>query len=646
MTAPKSLLKAFQRWRVAGLCVILAAITFAVFSPTLRHEFVNYDDDEYVYKNPMVIRGLTRKGIVWAFTQADTANWHPLTWLSHMLDCQLYGLRPGGHHLTNVLLHTATVIALFLVLRQMTGALWRSAFVAAVFAIHPLRVESVAWVAERKDVLSGLFFVLTMGAYVRYARRRWSAARYGLVLLLFALGLMCKPMLVTLSLVLLLLDYWPLQRLESGKFSGLVMEKLPLFALSAAVCLVTLVAQTGVIQSAGSFSLALRFANALVTCIIYLGQMVWPAGLAVFYPYPHDGLPGWEVVLAGALLVGLSVSALGWRHRRPWLLVGWLWYLIMLLPVVGIIQVGDQAHADRYTYLPQIGIYIALTWLAAEWQAGRVAIAALMAAVLALLMVCAWKQTAYWQNSETLWTQALASTTDNYIAHGNLAGTLLDKGKMDDAIFHYQEALRINSNDAEAHFNLGNALRQKGRMTEAIAQYQEAVRIQPNYVKAQGNLGKILLQTGKADEALQHFQKALESNPNSPRTRYNLGLCFYRLGRMDEAIAQYQKALQMEPADAAVLNSLAWLLATCPNGALRNGHKAVQLARQANALTSGKNPVMLHTLAAALAEAGQFPEAVETAQHALSLAEAQSNTMLAGALQSEIKLYQAGLPVP
>jgi tetratricopeptide (TPR) repeat protein len=217
---------------------------------------------------------------------------------------------------------------------------------------------------------------------------------------------------------------------------------------------------------------------------------------------------------------------------------------------------------------------------------------------------------------------------------------------MDDAIFHYQEALRINSNDAEAHFNLGNALRQKGRMTEAIAQYQEAVRIQPNYVKAQGNLGKILLQTGKADEALQHFQKALESNPNSPRTRYNLGLCFYRLGRMDEAIAQYQKALQMEPADAAVLNSLAWLLATCPNGALRNGHKAVQLARQANALTSGKNPVMLHTLAAALAEAGQFPEAVETAQHALSLAEAQSNTMLAGALQSEIKLYQAGLPVP
>ncbi len=347
-----------QRWRVAVLCLTLAAITFAVFGQTAGFGFVNYDDNDYVYDNPVVARGLTLKGIVWAFS-CHASNWHPLTWLSHELDCQLYGLNPSGHHLTNVLLHTATVIALFLVLRQMTGALWRSAFVAAVFAIHPLRVESVAWVAERKDVLSGLFFMLTIGAYVRYARRPWSPARYGLVVLLFALGLMCKPMLVTLPVVLLLLDYWPLQREESRKLSGLVLEKLPLLALSAASCVVTLLAQNGAIQSTELYSMPMRYANALVSGMVYLGQMVWPAGLAVFYPYPHNGLPAWEVALAGMLLAGLSAGAWGRRRKQPWLLVGWLWYLVMLLPVVGVIQVGGQAHADRYTYLPQIGIYVA-----------------------------------------------------------------------------------------------------------------------------------------------------------------------------------------------------------------------------------------------------------------------------------------------
>ncbi len=385
-----------QHWRVPAVCLVLAAITFAVFGQTLNHEFVNFDDNDYVYENPVVAQGLTFRGIVWAFTHVHSANWHPLTWLSHMLDCQLYGLHPGGHHLTNVLLHIATVIVLFLVLRQMTGALWRSAFVAALFAIHPLRVESVAWVAERKDVLSGLFFMLTIGAYVRYARRPWSLARHGLVALLFAMGLMSKPMLVTLPVVLLLLDYWPLQRVEPGKLSGLVLEKLPLFALSAASCAVTFLAQSQAIQSIGSFSLPLRLGNALAASMIYLGQIVYPAGLAAFYPYPLNGLPAWEVALAGLLLVGFSIVA--WRERRkqPWLLMGWLWYLVMLLPVAGIIQVGVQAHADRYTYLPQIGVYMAVTWLAAEWGAkwrmGRAALGGLMSAMLAVLMVCAWKQ--------------------------------------------------------------------------------------------------------------------------------------------------------------------------------------------------------------------------------------------------------------
>jgi protein O-mannosyl-transferase len=671
-----------QRWRVAGLCLVLAAITFVVFGQTLGHEFVNFDDNDYVYDNPMVARGITLKGIVWAFTHVHSANWHPLTWLSHMLDCQLYGLNPGGHHLTNVLLHTATVIALFLVLREMTGALWRSAFVAAVFAIHPLRVESVAWVAERKDVLSGLFFMLTIGAYVRYARRPWSWGRYGLVLLLFALGLMSKPMLVTLPLVLLLLDYWPLQRVEPRKLSGLVLEKVPLLALSAASCVATLWAQQGAIQSTESFSMPLRLGNALVTPMIYLGQMVYPAGLAAFYPYPHNGLPPWEVVLAGMLLAGLSAVALWQQRKQPWILMGWLWYLAMLLPVAGIIQVGVQAHADRYTYLPQIGIYVAVTWLAAEWGTkwgeGQVALASLMTAMLAVLMICAWQQAAYWENSETLWTHALACTTGNGLAHNNL-GVVLDKnGKTDEAISHFQDALQINPDYAEFHnnfghalreeervdeaitqyqkalqlypgyaeaqFNLGNALDQIGKLDDAITHYQAALQIKPDYADAQFNLGNALLQKGRADEAVTHLQKALEINPDNAGIHQNLGLCFFYLGRMDEALSQDQEALQIEPANPRALNNLAWLQATCPVSSLRDGNKAVELARQANDLTGGESPVILGTLAAAFAEAGRFSEAVETAQRALHLAEAQSNPKMTGQLQLELKLYQARSP--
>jgi len=569
------------RWRALGICLALAAITFAVFGQTLRHGFVDFDDDVYVYENPMVARGLTFKGIVWAFTQSQASNWHPLTWLSHMLDCQLYGLNPGGHHLTNVLLHTATVIALFLVLRQMTGALWRSAFVAAVFAIHPLRVESVAWVAERKDVLSGLFFMLTIGAYVRYALRPWSVARYGLVVLLFVMGLMCKPMVVTLPVVLLLLDYWPLQRMGTRKLSGLVMEKLPLLALSVASCVATFLAQDQAIQSTVLFAVPLRFGNALAACMIYLRQMVWPSGLAMCYPYPHNGLSGYEVGLAGTLLASLSAVAWGERRTRPWLLMGWLWYLVMLLPVAGIIQAGLQAHADRYTYLPQIGIYAALTWLMAEWSAklhvGRRAIGGLITAMLGMLIICAWQQTTYWKNSETLWTHALDCTTGNYVAHNSL----------------------------------GNALGQMGRVEEAISHYQTALEIKPDYAEAHANLGSVLDQKG----------------------------------RVDEAEAQFQKALQIEPSNPAFQNNLAWLLATCPQASLRNGDEAVELARQADAVTGGKNLIILRTLAAAFAEAGRFGDAKESAQKAIELARAAGQQDFVEQLKGELKQYEAGLPL-
>jgi protein O-mannosyl-transferase len=668
-----------QRRRVAGICLALAAITFAVFGQTLHHEFVNYDDDKYVSENPMVAPGLTLKGIIRAFTRVHASNWHPLTWLSHMLDCQLYGLNPGGHHLSNVLLHTATVIALFLVLRQMTGALWRSAFVAAVFAIHPLRVESVAWVAERKDVLSGLFFLLTIGAYMRYARRPWSWRRYGLVVILFAMGLMCKPMLVTLPLVLLLLDYWPLQRVGPRKLSGLVLEKLPLLALSAAACVVTVFAQSKAIQSTESYSLPLRLGNALVTCMIYLGQMVWPAGLAVFYPYPHNGLPPWEVGLAGMLLAGFSVAAVWQRRKQPWLLVGWLWYLVMLLPVAGIIQVGEQAHADRYTYLPQIGIYVAVTWLAAEWVESRVALGSLAAAVLGALVICARQQTAYWQDSKTLWTRALGCTTSNYAAHAGLGNALLQDGKIDEAMGNYQDAVQIKPDYADARNNLGNILLQKGRveeaitqfqktlqikpdnadarynlglsfhqqgrLDEAISQYEKALKIKPDYAKAHYNLGNALLQKGRADEAIAQYQKALDIEPDNADVHLNLGNALQQKDREDEAMAHVEKALEIKPADPAVQNDLAWLLATSAKASLRDGNKAVGLARQANAATGEGNPAILHTLAAAYAEVGRYGDAKETVQKAIELARAAGQQEMVEQLNSELKRYEAGLPL-
>ena len=824
-----------DRWTVPGVCLFLAAITFAVFGRTVHDDFVNYDDSVYVYESAQVTKGLTLNGIAQVFIHGSYDNWDPLTAISHMLDCQFYGLNAGGHHLTNILLHTATAILLFLVLRQMTGALWRSAFVAAVFAIHPLRVESVAWVTERKDVLSGLFFMLTIGAYVRYARRPWSPARYGLVVLLFALGLMSKPMLVTLPFVLLLLDYWPLKRYSHpalaaggtgpvdlpGNFSvplRLIVEKIPLLVLSIALCVATVLVERFDIQSIEMCPLPLRIGNALVSYITYMWQMIYPAGLAVLYPYPAHGLPVWEIITAILVLASVSAGVFIWRRTRPYLLVGWLWYLIMLVPVIGIVQMGLQARADRYIYLPQIGLYVLLTWGAADlcagWRHRRVVLGSLAAIVIASLSVDSCLQTAYWRNSESLWTHTLACTSDNFIAHNNLGNALLQKGKveeaiahfqkalqiypdyaeahynlgnvllhkgsvdeaiihyqralqikpdyaedcynlgaalikkgsvddaianyrmalqikpnfaeahynlgnvllqkgnLDEAIAHYQRALQINPDNAETHYNfgiallqkgnldeaiahfqkalqiapgyaeahynlgnallkkgsvneaithyqkalqikpdfaethynLGNVLLQKGNLDEAIAHYQKALQIKPDFAEAHNNLGNALLQEGNVDEAIAHFQKALQITPDLAKAHNNLGNALLRKGNVDDAIAHYQRALQITPDFAEAQKSLAWVLATCPQASLRNGNKAVELAQRANQLTGDGNPVVLGTLAAAYAEAGRFPEAMATAQRALQLADARSNTSLAEALRSQLKLYQAGLP--
>jgi tetratricopeptide (TPR) repeat protein len=560
-----------QRWQTPAVCLALAAITFIVFGRTLTHGFVNYDDTLYVSENPVVARGLTFHGVLWAFS-CHEANWHPLAWLSHELDCQLYGLHPAGHHLTNVLLHTATVIGLFLVLRQMTGALWRGAFVAALFAIHPLRVESVAWVAERKDVLSGLFFVLTIGAYVRYARRPWSPARYGLVLLLFALGLMSKPMLVTLPVVLLLLDVWPLRRAETA--GKLVLEKLPLLALSAASCMATLLAQGRVIQSAEVFSLPARLVTALLACKEYLWQMICPVGLAPFYPFPHHGLPVREAALDGTLLAVISAVVLWQRRERPWLWVGWFWYLVMLLPVVGIVQVGEQAHADRYTYLPQIGIYLAMTWLVAQWQVSRAALGVLGAGLIGLLMGCAWQQAAYWKDSETLWSYSLACDADNYVAQNNLGLVLLQKGRTGEAAACFRRALQIKPGYAEARNNLGEVLLRSGKVDAAITNFQEALLIRPDFAEAHDNLGNALLQFGKVDEAMAHCRRALQIKPDDAEACVNLGNALFRKGSVEEAAAQYQRALQIKPGLAMARKNLDAVLLQKPAG--KANHNPVQ----------------------------------------------------------------------
>ncbi len=617
-----------------------------IYAQTLRHEFV-YDNIQYVSENQPVLHGLTAKGIAWAFTTDYASNWHPLTWLSHMLDCQLYGLKPWGHHLSNVLLHAATAILLFLVLWRMTGDLWPSAFVAAVFAIHPLRVESVAWVAERKDVLSGLFFMLTLGAYVGYVHRPFSLARYLTVVVLFALGLMAKPMLVTLPCVLLLLDYWPLGR-RSIPPGQLVVEKLPLLALSAASCAATALAQGTAVVQLDFIPFGSRIANALVSYVAYVGQLFYPAGLAVFYPHPRSSLPLWQTAGALLLLIGICIAVLVEKRRRPYLLVGWFWYVGMLVPVIGLVQVGQQARADRYTYLPQIGLLIALAWAAkhalASWPYRAWAWGVGAAVTVPVLMGCAWQQTSYWRDSEALWAHAVECTTNNGIAHSNLGEALCQQGKWNEAVPEFQEAIKIDPRHVEAHAGLGEALGEQGRFDDAIAEFQTAVRLRPNDPTTHNNFGMVLARQGQFDAAIAEYDQALRFNPGDVRAHNNRLAALNARARRAEALAQWEESVRRQPDNASVLGRMAWVLATNPEASVRNGPRAVELAQRAADLDGGRHAIVLDTLAAAYAEAGRFNEAVQAAQQALALASAQKNAAQADAIRARIKLYQAGSP--
>jgi protein O-mannosyl-transferase len=649
--------------RLAGLlvCLGLVAVTWAVFGQTLTHDFVNFDDHVYVYENPLVIRGLSSEGIIGAFTHTHARNWHPLTTVSHMLDCQLYGLNAGGHHLTNVILHTISVLLLFLLLKQTTGAFWQSGFVAALFAIHPLHVESVAWIAERKDVLSAVFFMLTVAAYVHYARAP-SALRYLLVALLFIFGLLSKPMLVTLPFVLLLLDYWPLDRIGGqksevgGRLRRLIKEKIPLFVLSTLSCITTLLAQRQGPTSIDQLPFLGRLNNTFVSYVIYIWQMLWPARLAVFYPHPNDRLPLVEVTAAIAFLIGISLVAIYLRRAKPYLITGWFWYLGMLVPVIGIVQVGEQAHADRYTYLPQIGLCIMIAWtvgdlLSKSTPRFRHALVGILAAIaLVSLGARAFAQASYWKNSESLWNHTLTVTGENDVAHNNLGFLFLRRGELDKAISEFRAALDIRSRNTQTHYslgaaliqsNLGNALARKQLWDEAIDHLQEAVRLRPDYADAYFNLGSVLFQQGRLNEAIAQWQKALAIRPRDAEAHRNVASALRKQGKVKEAIAEYEQALNIVPEDSVALNNLAWILATSSDASMRDGARAVTLAMKAVQTSGGRDPNFVRTLAAARAEAGQFAEAVATAEAAKALADMQSKPELVNRLEEEISLYRA-----
>lgn len=812
--------------RTLLICLLLALAIAAVYWPVLKFGFINYDDPDYVSSNPRVQSGLTLENLAWAGQSFHASNWHPLTWLSHMLDCQLYGLKPWGHHLTSVLLHLANTLLLFGLWQRLTGAGWRSALVAALFALHPLHVESVAWIAERKDVLSAFFFLLTLWAYARYAGRREPAGEenrkpgarpsapareahdpgggplppsspsargepappaeagavpggkarasaetarrfpaaprgakwfYLLALLCFALGLMSKPMLVTLPCVLLLLDWWPLERLaltpgqrSAAPLRRVLLEKVPFFALSALSCLVTFQAQraSGAVMSLAHNPFELRLANALVAYARYLGKTFWPTDLAVFYPYAGFRLDSWTAVGAGLLLA--TVTAGLWRARPPRraLQVGWLWFLGMLVPVIGLVQVGKQALADRYTYLPHIGLFLLVVWGAAaviarrQWPRGIPAAAA--ALVLGACAVLTARQVAHWRDTATLFQHAARVTPRNFVAYAVIANEFAIKNQPTEAIAWCQKALAISPDYPEAHNTLGNVYASLARYDEAIAHYRaaaegdrlyadplnglgsalvkqgkfaeaeapcrEALRLSPLHLPAlyslatalhgQGKLeeaaacyrrllaldpklftprrllGNVLIAQGRPEEAIAELRRALAIQPGDSEARTVLGMLLADRGQADDAAAQFREATRLQATNALAhyqlallhqgrketraaverlrlalkaqpdwpesLNNLAWILAASADATVRNGAEAVTLAERACQITAYQEPLLIGTLAAAYAEAGRFPEAINAAEKARALAQSAGLTAVAQRNEELLKLYRAG----
>jgi tetratricopeptide (TPR) repeat protein len=544
----------------------LALATLAVYWQVSHHEFINFDDNLYVYNNSHVKAGLKGEGLLWAFTKAHAYNWHPLTWISHMLDCQLYGLRPGAHHFTNVLFHTANALLLLLLLDRMTGSFWSSAFVAALFALHPLHVESVAWLSERKDVLSAFFWILTTLAYVRYVEHT-SPARYLTMLVLFAFGLMAKQMLVTLPFVLLLLDYWPLGRVTLGKrrptntqpraapvpIRLCILEKLPLLVLSVVAGVIVFRIQQGtlVMKSITQYSLPCRAGNALVAYAAYIANMLWPRHLAILYPHPGYNLPLWQVVASASLLVAITAAVI-WKIRlRPYLGVGWLWYLGTLLPVIGLVQVGLQARADRYTYIPLTGLFVIIAWAAPDFLARlpyRKVILSLHATILlSVLGILTWYQVGHWRDSTTLYRHATVAVPNNSWAYLRLGQTLRGQGKADKAIANFTRALQIHPHFLEPRCDLARALADHGRLDEALIHYTKALQFKPDFAPAHSGMAEVRIQQRKPEQAAFHYRQALRTQSRNPTIHNGLGTALAMHGQLDQAIIHFNNALQLNP---------------------------------------------------------------------------------------------------
>jgi tetratricopeptide (TPR) repeat protein len=634
-------------WLVAPM---LGVLTILVYLPALDAGFITFDDGEYVSHNPRVLTGLTWSNVAWAFQTRYFANWHPLTWLSHMLDAELFGDQPAGHHFTNVLIHAMSAIVLMRLLHAMTGAVWRSAVVAALFAWHPLHVESVAWVSERKDVLAGLLWLLTVAAYLKYARAHTRGAQLGWyagMMVLFALGLMSKAMLVTLPATLLLLDYWPLARMRqpawSWRWAGrLLLEKVPLLVLAAGAAAMSVVTQSaaGSVNSLASLPLGSRAQNAIISYGWYLLKTVWPTDLAIFYPHPATipgaSIPIAPIAISAAAMVAISALAVLLARGRSYLIVGWLWFLGTLVPVIGLVQVGGQARADRYTYIPLIGVFIALVWSIGDWAnrsdfRRQIATGGAVAALIACIALT-WRQAGYWHDDSTVFGHAIAVTQDNYVAYNNLGTALAEAGEYAAAEAQFREAVRakpdyangyaslgatrlaagdprgavvalrraleIEPNHPAGNNNMGNALAQLGQTDEAEAHYHRAVAANPALYQAQNNLATSLATRGHFAEAAEHARMALRANPTSAEAHHVLGLALAMAGGDPaDAVMHLRRAIALRPDWAEAMNSLAWVLAGRPTLSSRGATEAVELASRANELTGYRVAKYLDTLA-------------------------------------------------
>jgi len=638
-----------------AISVLLVALTAAVYLQVRGHEFVNYDDPTYITLNPNLEDGLGARSLVRAFSEPYEKNWIPLTWISLQLDHSLYGEDPAGYLLTNVGLHALSAVLLFLLLCRLTGATFASAFVAGVFAVHPLHVESVAWASERKDVLSGLFWVLTLWAWAAYSEREGSLLRYLCVALCLLLSLLAKPMAVTLPFVLLLLDHWPLRRLtdERGELSRprirrALLEKVPLLTVVAAVSAVTFLVQraTGATSYGDLVPFSTRVMNALASVLVYIEQSVWPSGLAVFYPHPMDSLSAGRAIATAVVLVGVTAVLLREGLRRPYLAVGWLWFLGTLVPVIGLVQVGAQAHADRYMYLPQIGLSIAVAWGVAD-AVGRGGVREWVlrgagAAVVAVFAVVAWHQVQFWRNSTALFERAVAVTEGNFVAHYYLGIERQREGRDEEARRSFEAAVALHPPWTLPYLALADVQARAGELDAAIRHYRASTLLDPDSLPGHLGAGTSLVRKGRYDAARDHLERAEALGGRSPQLQGALALVAVQQKRHAEAARHYRAALEIDPGFAPGLNNLAWLLATTPVESVRDGAAAVALAERAVKAAPVADPGTLDTLAAAYAAAGRFDEALQSEDRAIALLEAAGRGAQAEGMRTRRALYAQG----